>query len=95
MAKVNIKPKIGEITTETNFLDSIGSLPNPDLILRNAGIAEDTYIEMMYDAQIFTAYQKRKRKIQRYNYELSGGNDDDSNPYGTSLNSRAYIGFDN
>ena len=73
MAKVNIKPKIGEITTETNFLDSIGSLPNPDLILRNAGIAEDTYIEMMYDAQIFTAYQKRKRKIQRYNYELSGG----------------------
>ncbi len=54
------------------FSDTIGSMPNPDVIMRKAGISVDVYAEMLYDPQIFSAYQKRKRKIQQLKYNIEG-----------------------
>ena len=41
-------------------------------ILRDAGIAEETYQEMLYDPQIFSAFQKRKRKVLKLKYRIEG-----------------------
>jgi len=65
-------PSTQELTSDQNFGEAVGSLPNPDPILRSAGIAESTYQEMMFDPQIFSAFQKRKRKINKLKYRIEG-----------------------
>ncbi len=65
------KPVLGEIN-ENNLDDILEVMPNPDIILQKAGIANEVYQEMMYDSDVFPAYQKRKKSIQRLNYKIDG-----------------------
>jgi len=65
-------PSTEELTPNSTFAGVVGSLPNPDVILRKAGISTTVYDEMLFDPQIFSAYQKRKRKIQRLKYIVEG-----------------------
>lgn len=75
MAKDRTSPTTTELTSDRGFSDYIGTQPNPDPILRNAGIADEIYLEMLSDPQIFSAFQKRKRKINMMKYRIEGEDD--------------------
>lgn len=63
------KPTFGELKY-TTFENATGKLPNPDIILRKAGISQDVYLEMLEDPEIWTAFHKRQKSIQRLHYEI-------------------------